>query len=104
MSPLPLGEDRLLVLYNRRYGRQGIVAALVTMNDMTWTVTDETMFYDAGAFRDRPPSGATGVDELDSFQFGFPTAIALNDGTYLGTHWCVERGICGIRWTRFAIT
>ena len=98
---LPLGGDRLLVLYNRRYGQQGIVAALATFTDTVWTVHHEQLFYDARAFRDGPSSGATGVDELASFQFGFPTAIRLNDGTFLATHWCVERGVTGIRLTKF---
>ena len=29
MTPVWLGGDRLLVLYNRRYGRQGIVMLVV---------------------------------------------------------------------------
>jgi hypothetical protein len=103
MTPLPLGGDRLLVLYNRRYGSQGIVACLVTFTDSAWTVRHEQLLYDARASRSGPAEGASGVDELDSFQFGFPTAIRLQDGTYLSTHWCVEQGVCGIRWTKFRI-
>ncbi len=103
MTPLPLGGDRLLVLYNRRYGAQGIVAALVTFTETAWTVHHDQLMYDAGAFRSGPSVGATGVDELASFQFGFPTAIRLTDGTLLATHWCVESGVCGIRWTRMRI-
>ena len=104
LSVLPLGNDRLLVLYNRRYGRQGIVMALVKFTETEWTVVEEDLLYDACGFRDVPDSGASGVDELASFQFGFPTAIRLNDGNFLVTHWCVEQGVCGIRWTRLAVT
>jgi len=103
MTPLPLGGDRLLVLYNRRYGAQGIVAGLVTFTDSAWEVHHEQLFYDARAFRNGPSAGTTGVDELASFQFGFPTAIPLQDGAFLATHWCVEQGISGIRWTKFRI-
>ncbi|MBM4004893.1 MAG: exo-alpha-sialidase [Planctomycetes bacterium] len=103
MTPMALGDDRLLVLYNRRYGRQGIVAAVVDATPSSWRLLDETIYYDAGAMRDGPQQGSTGVDELASFQFGFPTAIPLDDGTWLGTHWCVEREVCGIRWTRFRV-
>ncbi|WP_397570340.1 sialidase family protein [Schlesneria sp. T3-172] len=103
LSFLPLGEDRLLVLYNRRYGQQGIVMALVTFTETSWTVVYEGLLYDARDFRDGPNQGATGVDELDSFQFGFPTAIKLQDGTILATNWSVEQGRCGIRWTKLAI-
>lgn len=103
LSMLPLGGDRLLVLYNRRYGEQGIVLALVTFTETAWTVHHDGLLYDARGSRDRPDAGATGVDELASFQFGFPTAIRLADGTYLATHWCVEQAVCGIRWTKLAI-
>lgn len=103
LSMLPLGGDRLLVLYNRRYGQQGVVMALVKFTEADWTVLEEGLLYDARGFRDGPESGATGVDELASFQFGFPTAIKLKDGTILTTHWCVEQGICGIRWTKLIV-
>ena len=103
MSILPLGGDRLLVLHNRRYGAQGVVMCLVTFTETVWTVVADGLLYDARAFRDGPASGNTGVDELASFQFGFPTAIRLRDGTFLATHWCVEQGKCGIRWTKLSI-
>jgi hypothetical protein len=104
LSVLPLENDKLLILYNRRYGRQGVVMALVKFTETEWTVVEEDLLYDAQGFRDGPDSGASGVDELASFQFGFPTAIRLNDGSILVTHWCVEQGVCGIRWTRLAVT
>lgn len=103
LSFLPLGGDRLLVLYNRRYGEQGIVMALVTFTETEWKVVADDLLYDARDFRDGPNKGATGVDELDSFQFGFPTAIKLNDGTILTTNWSVEQGVCGIRWTKLQV-
>lgn len=103
MSTLPMEGNRLLVLYNRRYGKQGIVMALVRYTDTEWTIEEEGLLYDACGFRNGPESGATGVDELASFQFGFPTAIRLQDGTVLVTHWCVEQERCGIRWTKLAI-
>lgn len=103
MTPISLGGNRLLVLYNRRYGAQGVVAVFVTFDEHRWQVEQEFLLYDARAYRDGPASGHSGVDELASFQFGFPTAIALQDGTWLATHWCVEQGVCGIRWTKFRI-
>lgn len=77
--------------------------ALATFTETSWTVHEEGLLYDARGFRDGPGVGATGVDELASFQFGFPTAIRLADGTFLVTHWCVEQGVCGIRWTKLTI-
>lgn len=103
MTPLVLDDRRMLVLYNRRYGQQGIVAALVHYSQTAWEVVEESLLYDAKARRDRPATDATGVDELDTFQFGFPTAIRLDDGTFLATHWCVEQNACGIRWTKFSL-
>ena len=38
MTPISLGDDRLLVVYNRRYGDQAIIMCLVTMTDDSWTV------------------------------------------------------------------
>lgn len=103
MTPLSLGEDRLLVLYNRRYGEQGIVAALVNFTPDGWAVHHEQLFYDAKSSRKEPSGDTSGVDELASFQFGFPTAIRLHDDSFLATHWCVDKGICGIQWTKFEI-
>jgi hypothetical protein len=68
-----------------------------------WIVHHEQLLYDTRGFRDGPQSGNTGVDEIASLQFGFPTAICLQDGTFLETHWCVEQGVSGIRWTKFRI-
>jgi hypothetical protein len=103
MTPVPLGEDRLLVLYNRRYGDQGIVMCLIRFTDERWTVDYEGLMYDARRHYQRPADVQTGIDELDHFEFGFPTAIVLNDRTVLATHWCVENEKCGIRWTRLHV-
>jgi len=103
LTPIPLGGDRLCVLYNRRYGHQGIVMALVTFSDTSWTVHHEDLLYDAKTEHHRAADVATGVEEFDAFAFGFPTAIRLQDGTFLATHWCREGGPFGIRWTKLHI-
>ena len=103
MTPIPLGGDRLLVLYNRRYGDQGIVACLVTFTEEEWTVHAEHLMYDAKASYTRLENLESWVDELDAFAFGFPTALPLRDGSFLATNWCVEDGVCGIRWTRLRV-
>ena len=91
------------MLYNRRYGDQGIVMALVTFTDESWSILHEGLMYDARARRERPSDLETGVQEFDSFAFGFPTAIRLQDGSILATHWCQEDGAFGIRWTKLRI-
>jgi len=103
MTPIYLGGDRLLVLYNRRYGEQGIVMALVTFTEDSWTVHSEGLMYDAGASRTRPEHLESGVEEFDDFAFGFPTAIRLHDGHLLATHWCREGGVFGINWTKLRV-
>ena len=103
MTPIPLGGDRLMVLYNRRYGQQGIVANLVTFTPQQWTIHHEDLLYDPGTAQERPKVLETGVDEFAAFQFGFPTAIRLQDGSFLATHWSQENGRFGIRWTKLRV-
>ncbi len=103
MTPIPLGGDRLLILYNRRYGQQGIIMNLVTLSGEEWVIHYEGVLYDASVTHKRPQNIETGVDEFDGFQFGFPTAIRLQDGTFLATHWSQENGRFGIRGTRLLI-
>ena len=103
ISSTSLGGDRLLVLYNRRYGDQGVMMDLVTFTEDEWTVHYEGLMYDAGAKRERPEEIDTGLDEFGGFEFGFPTALRLQEGTYVATHWCREGGKFGIRWTKLLI-
>ena len=103
LTPVPLGGDRLLVLYNRRYGHQGVVMGLVTFTEESWVIHFEDLMYDAEATREPPKEGRTGLEELDTFAFGLPTAIPLDDGTFLATHWCREDGRFGIRWTKLKV-
>lgn len=103
MTPVPLGGNRLLVLYNQRHGQQAIKMCLVTFSESDWTVHHEDVLYDAQTFYQRSASVQSGIDELDDFAFGFPTAIPLQDGSFLATHWCVEKGRCGTRWTRLGV-
>jgi len=103
LTSIPLGDDRLLVLYNRRYGEQAIVMCLVTFTADNWTVHHEDVLYDAKSYHQRSAEVQSGIDELAAFAFGFPTAIRLQNGMLLATHWCVENGTCRIRWTRLWI-
>jgi hypothetical protein len=76
---------------------------LVSITDESWAVEFEGLVYDAKSRHERPADLESGIDELDTFAFGFPTAIKLQDGSFLATHWCVKNGACGIRWTRLRI-
>ena len=103
MTPISLGQDRLLVLYNRRYGHQAIVMALVTFTDEAWIVHHEDVLYDANDSRQRPGGDTSGVEELNAFAFGFPTAIKLQDGTIFATYWSRENGKNGVSWTKLSV-
>jgi hypothetical protein len=100
ISVVPLGDggDRVMLLYNRRYGEQGIVMALADITDADWPIAYEGLMYDAGALL-RRTSDHEGVAEMNAFAFGFPTALRLQNGDFLATNWSVEGGHCGIRWT-----
>jgi hypothetical protein len=102
LTVVPYDGDRVIVLYNRRYGEQGIVMALATISESDWPIAFEGLLYDAKARREGRQR-ADGLDEMLDFQFGFPTAIRLQDGTYFATNGSVEDGHCGIRWTTFRV-
>ena len=102
MTPIWLGADRLLVLYNRRYGKQGVIGCLVRFTDDAWLVESEEILWDANSSRETV-SGVSGLDELDSFSFGLPSAIPLDEQTLLCVHWCKEQGTHVIRWTKIRV-
>ncbi len=103
MTAVPLGGDRLLVLYNKRYGQQGVMMALVTFTEEAWTTHFHEVMWDPQRLREKPTGEYSGVDELQKLEFGFPTAIRLRDGTFLATHWSREDDIFGVRWTKLRI-
>jgi hypothetical protein len=102
MTPLPLDDRHLLILYNRRYGRQGVVMQIVNFARERWDVTWEGMLYDPGTERDRQ-AHADGLRELDTFAFGFPTAIRLHDGAILATWWAKPGAASEVRWARLEL-
>ena len=77
--------------------------ALVTFTDVSWTVHYEGVLYNANQIRQRPGDGTDGVEELDEFAFGFPTALILQDGTVFVTYWSREGGKNGISWAKVAV-
>ena len=91
MTPIPLGDDRLLVLYNRRYGKQAIMMCLVTFTQEAWTVRHASMMYDAKAHRERAADLESGIDELDSFAFGFPTLAVPTNRPLLPSNCSLQR-------------
>ena len=103
LTPVPLGGDRLLALYNRRYGQQAIVMSLVTFDNQDWTTHYEGILYDPRSARIRDKHTQSGLDELETFAFGFPTAIRLASGDILATFWAKERGVFGVNWVKLRV-
>jgi hypothetical protein len=106
LTPVWVGRDLLLGLYNRRYGNQGVQAALVRFTDESWEVLCESTIWDARASREASDQGGSGLEELKTFAFGLPSAMCLDavGNRYLAVHWCEEQGVCRIRWTRFRVS
>jgi len=103
LSVTPLEGDQALVLYNRRYGRQGVVAAIARITDTDWPILWEGLMHDAATSRERT-MGADAIDEMKSFAFGFPTAVRLPDGELLATWWAAQDGgPTGISWARLRL-
>jgi sialidase-1 len=107
LSVVPLGAtagDLVMLLYNRRYGEQGIVMAIARMTDRDWPIEFEALLFDARGRR-AAPERENGVAEMLDFKFGFPTAIRLRDGSYLASWWSVEdaSGRSGVRWAKLQV-
>ena len=104
VSLAPESDDRSMLLYNRRYGRQGIVMAIARMTDHNWPIEFEGLLHDAQDVR-HGVERETGLAEMLDFQFGFPTAIRLRDGSYLASWWSVNRPgeLCGVRWAKLRV-
>ena len=103
MTPIWLGKDRFLVLYNKRYGHQTIQMCLVRISGGSWTVEFEGTMFDGHASLELTDN-ISSQEQIRLIKFGYPGGMRLDDETVLAVHWCEEDGICGIRWTRLRIT
>ena len=102
MTPIWLGEDRYLVLYNKRFGDQSIQMCLVRVSGSCWTPEFEGMLFD-GQARLELTDDVSSQEQIGLIQFGYPMGLRLGDDTVLTVHWCAEEGVCGIRWTRLRV-
>ena len=103
MTPIWLGEDRFLVLYNKRYGHQAIQMCLIRISGGSWNVEFEGTMFDGHASLELTDN-ISSQEQIRLIKFGYPGGMRLDDETVLAVHWCEEDGICGIRWTRLRIT
>jgi hypothetical protein len=103
MTPIGLGDDRFLVLYNRRFGEQSVQMCLVRAAGATWETEFEGTMYD-GRSQLELTAAVSSQEQIGLIRFGYPTAVRLDGETFLATHWCEEEGKCGIRWTRLRVS
>ena len=102
ITPIWLGDDRYLVLYNKRYGHQSIQMCLVRVSGSCWTLESEGMLFDGRAQLELTDD-VSSQEQIGLIQFGYPMGLRLEDDTVLTVHWCAEDGVCGIRWTRLRV-
>ena len=102
MTPVWLGRDRFLVLYNKRFGDQSVQMCLVRVSGSSWSVDFEGILFD-GRARLELTEDVSSQEQIGLIQFGYPMGLLLEENTVLAVHWCVEDGVCGIRWTRLRV-
>ena len=103
MTPIWLGDDRFVVLYNKRFGDQSVQMCLVRAAGRSWEVEFEGMLFD-GQARLELTDEVSSQEQIALIQFGYPMGVRLDGDTVLTVHWCAEEGICGIRWTRLQVS
>ena len=107
MTPIWLGGDRYLVLYNKRFGEQSVQMCLVRIVGAQWETLYEGTMFD-GRARLELSDEVSSQEQIALIKFGFPMGILLpspdtEGATVVATHWCEEDGVCGIRWTRLLV-
>jgi len=102
MTPIWLGEDRFMVLYNKRFGDQSVQMCLVRASGPSWAVEFEDMLYD-GRARLELTDEISSQEQIRLIQFGYPMGVRLDDDTVLAVHWCADEGEYSIRWTRLQV-
>ncbi len=106
ICPLYLGDGRVLITYNHRYGEPGVRARVARVEPAGLVTEAELVLWGVGA----EGSGAARehdksmVREMSSFKFGQPSPHRLPDGTILTVHWCVDDCVGEIRWNTLTVS
>lgn len=103
--PVNLGNGRLLLVYNRRYGKKpGVMIVLSKDEGRTWDIDNQVMVWDAyaqGGVSTR--SKGSIFADMAAYSFGKPNAERLIDGDILVSFWCTQRCVTHIRWARIRV-
>ncbi len=102
MTPIWLGDDRFMVLYNKRFGDQSIQMCLVRAVEDRWELSFEDILYDSRAKLELT-NEISSQEQIRLIEFGYPMGVRMDDKTALTVHWCVEEGVSCIRWTQLQI-
>ena len=91
-SVCALGGEKLLALHaiRRDTNRPGIYAYVIDFSEKTWKIVDEAVVWEPAT----PVLKDTKMAEIFAFlKFGQPSAIKLQDGDLLMTHWYAQDGL-----------
>lgn len=98
-SPAWLGNDRILCVYNHRYGDPGVRARLCRFRtDREWETEAEVTLWGQPPSAERERGSVVG--QMNYLRFGFPMVLRLEDGAFLISYWCMEDAQLVCRWTR----
>ena len=103
--PVNLGNDRILLLYNRRYKeRPGIMAVLTEDGGKSWDTENQIMVWDAAGQGNVGAARNEGeMADMTTFAFGRPEAVLLPDGDIIASFWCTGSCITQVRWCRLRV-
>jgi hypothetical protein len=106
LTPLWLGGDNFLLVYNYRQSPQGVKIAIANITDSKCQVVDEAFLWQPESAQMKPNTleNGDGIDSFDDFKFGLPSLTRLDDGTFLAVFWCYDQGSYGIKRIKFVLT
>ena len=99
LTPLWLGGDDFLLIYNYRQTPQGIRIAQAKITDSECKIGKDELLWQPGA---KSPASAEqtiedGIDTFDDFKFGLPSLTQLADKSFIAVFWCFEAGKYGVK-------
>lgn len=100
LTPLWLGDNQFLLVYNYRKSPQGIKLAFAEISAQECRILKDEYLWRPKTNKN---SAKSGINSFDDFAFGLPSATRLDDETFLVVFWCKENGIFGIRQIKFRI-
>lgn len=93
MSPLWLGENRFLLIYNYRNLPCGIKLAMVEISgNQCEILKDGYIWQPRTQIIDGETIAKEGIDTLDDIAFGLPSLLQLRENKFLAVFWALDEG------------